>query len=133
MNTVTFKFTQTGFNAHTAEGTFTYRTPEQAQQAAERLRKTRGYTNVKVSQPHKKTNSQTVYIRIPKIHKKLVLLQYDNCGPSVQIVTSTQPLTLDRIADYFKRVDGADWERDSLTILGDGKIAELSIDTKRLR
>lgn len=68
-----------------------------------------------------------------KVYKKMVLLQYDNCGPSVQIVTSTQPLTLDRIAAYFKRVDCANWERDSLTILGDGEIAELSIDTKRLR
>ena len=78
----------------------------------------------------KKTKNDTVVIRIPRIHKKLVLLQYDNCGPSVQLVTSITPLTLDRIAAYFERVDGANWERDSLTILGDGEIAELSIDKK---
>lgn len=65
------------------------------------------------------------------IHKKVVLLQYDNCGPFVQLVTSSTPLTLERIAAYFERVDGANWERDSLTILSsDGKLAELSIDKK---
>jgi hypothetical protein len=78
----------------------------------------------------KKTKSKTVYILIPKVHKKLVLLQYNNCGPCVQLVTSTTPLTLDRIAKYFEDIDGANWERDSLTILGDGEIAELSIDKK---
>lgn len=65
-----------------------------------------------------------------KKFKKTVLLQYNNCGPSVQIVTSNKPLTLNRIAAYFERVDGANWDVDSLTILGDGEIAELSIDKK---
>ncbi len=80
--------------------------------------------------------NKTVWItipRAPKIYKKTVLLEYDNCGPSVHIVTSTKPLSLQRIADYFERTDGANWERDSLTILGNGEVAELSIDTKRLR
>lgn len=63
-----------------------------------------------------------------KLYKKLVLLEYDNAGPFVQIVTSTKPLSLDRIADYFVEVDGADWERDSLTILSDGEVATISID-----
>ena len=66
-----------------------------------------------------------------KLHKKLVLLQYDNCGPSVHIVTSKRPLTLNRIAKYFETVDGADWESDSLTILSDGEIAKFSIDKKK--
>jgi hypothetical protein len=65
-----------------------------------------------------------------KIYKKLVLLDYDNAGPSVQIVTSTKPLTLERIAKYFEETDGADWDRDSLTILSDGEIVKFSIDTK---
>jgi hypothetical protein len=65
-----------------------------------------------------------------KLYKKLVLLQYDNCGPCVQLVTSTYSLTLNRIAAYFERVDGANWEQDSLTILSDGEIAEVCIDKK---
>jgi hypothetical protein len=66
-----------------------------------------------------------------KIYKKLVLLDYDNVGFSVQIVTSSRPLTLERIADYFADVDGANWDRDSLTILSNGEIAEFSIDKRK--
>jgi hypothetical protein len=65
-----------------------------------------------------------------KIYKKLVLVNYDNSGPFVQIVTSSRPLTLERIADYFADVDGANWDRDSLTILSDGAVAEFSIDKR---
>ena len=35
--TVLFHFEQKGFNAHVAEGSFTYDTPEQAQKSAERM------------------------------------------------------------------------------------------------
>ena len=77
-----------------------------------------------------KIKNQVTWIRIPRVYKKLVLLQYANCGPCVQLVTSTIPLTLDRISAYFERVDGADWSVDSLTILSNGEIAELSIDKK---
>ena len=84
----------------------------------------------------KKTKSKRLFtsvLTIPKLYKKLVLLQYENCGPCVQLVTSNTPLTIDRISAYFQHVDGADWEHDSLTILGDSEIAELSIDRKPRR
>jgi hypothetical protein len=65
-----------------------------------------------------------------KLYKKLVLLQYDNCGPFVQIVTSSKPITLKQVAKYYETVDGADWDHDSLTILNDGELSEIDIDRK---
>lgn len=46
MKTIRFKFKQTGLNAHTAEGTLTYSTPKLARQAADRLRQTKGFSDV---------------------------------------------------------------------------------------
>ena len=47
--TVVFDFEQKGFNAHTAHGEFTYDTTENAMAAAERLEKTDGYSNVRLT------------------------------------------------------------------------------------
>ena len=79
----------------------------------------------------KKTKNKTVYIRIPKINKKVVLVEFDNCSPFVYVITSTRPITIDRVAGYFEKMEGWNEDRDSLTIVGDtGEISELSIDRK---
>jgi len=46
--TVKFNFEQKGFNAHTAEGEFTYDTETQAKEAVERFRKLKGYSNIRL-------------------------------------------------------------------------------------
>ena len=46
--TVLFHFEQKGFNAHVADGSFTYDTPEQAQKSAERMNLSDHYTNVRI-------------------------------------------------------------------------------------
>jgi hypothetical protein len=67
-----------------------------------------------------------------KKYKKLVLLEYNNCRSFVQMVTSSKPLTLQRIASYFEQVDGASWDVDSITILNDGKIDTINIDREKV-
>jgi hypothetical protein len=46
--TIIFHFEQTGFNAHVADGKFTYDTPEGAKRAAESMRKQPGFTKVEI-------------------------------------------------------------------------------------
>ena len=47
---IRFNFKQTGFNAHTAEGTFTYETHEGAYRAAENMRSKPGYSNLRLTE-----------------------------------------------------------------------------------
>lgn len=49
MRTVRFSFKQTGFNAHTAKGVFTYDTPEHAKAAAEDMKKKKGFSRVRLT------------------------------------------------------------------------------------
>jgi hypothetical protein len=49
MTTVTFKFEQKGFNAHTAKGVLKYETTEGAQQAIDSMSANPGYTNIHIS------------------------------------------------------------------------------------
>lgn len=71
-----------------------------------------------------------------KTFKKVVLVEYNNCGPQIHIMTSTRPIRgkmgMDRIHRYFVKMDGFDEERDGLTIIGDlSEITTINLD-KRL-
>jgi hypothetical protein len=46
--TVKFNFEQKGFNAHTAEGEFTYDTEAEARESVERLKTAKGFSNIRL-------------------------------------------------------------------------------------
>ena len=49
MKTIRFSFKQTGFNAHIAKGKFTYDTPKHARQAAEDMKKKKGFSRIRLT------------------------------------------------------------------------------------
>jgi hypothetical protein len=55
MITVTFEFEKSGLNAHKASGEFTYDTPDNAEKAAEAMRATPGFFNIKLIDKRKQT------------------------------------------------------------------------------
>jgi hypothetical protein len=66
-----------------------------------------------------------------KLHKKVVLVEFDNCAPFVYVITSKRPINIKRIAAYFEKAEGFNEDRDSLTIVGNtGEIAKLDLDRK---
>lgn len=66
-----------------------------------------------------------------KLHKKVVLVEFNNCAPFVYVITSKRPININRIAAYFEKTEGWNENCDSLTIVGDiGEIAELDLDRK---
>jgi hypothetical protein len=48
---------------------------------------------------------------------QLVLIEFNNSCPFVERFTSKRKITIDRVARFIEKRDGADWERDGITFI----------------
>jgi len=60
------------------------------------------------------------------MHKQLILTEFNNCGPSLERLTSAQEITLERAVAFITERDGFDEERDALTLVDEPE--ETNID-----
>ena len=60
-----------------------------------------------------------------RVYKQSLLVEFRNTEPFIYELESEQPITMDRIVEYFVKVEDWDEARDSLTLLDQSTIIDL--------
>ena len=60
-----------------------------------------------------------------RVYKQSLLVEFRNTEPFIYELESEQPITMDRIVEYFVKVEDWDENRDSLTLLDQSTIIDL--------
>jgi hypothetical protein len=60
-----------------------------------------------------------------RIYKQNLLVEFRNTEPFIYDLESEQPITMDRIVEYFVKVEDWNEERDSLTLLDASTVIDL--------
>jgi hypothetical protein len=53
----------------------------------------------------------------PELHEQFVLVEFNNSEPGVYRFVSQSEITIDAVAGYYRRTEGFNEERDSLTFI----------------
>ena len=62
---------------------------------------------------------------------QLVLIEFDNSGPFVERFTSKRKITIERVAKFIEKRDGANWDKDGITFIDEPTVIMLETPRKK--
>ncbi len=52
-----------------------------------------------------------------KKYKQYVVVEFHNCGATVDKLVSNKPITIEIAAQYYTKKEGANWDKDSISFM----------------